>query len=181
MSKTSVATIVAFSLFACGCAATPVSAPPPLTSTATPPSRVDAKYVPGHVYRLDFVVTSNNAVGPTGIPGGGTFTMSLEERHRGEITTGSNVALMPSGLSRVDVGMKVKAMYNTIGDDILLESNAELSSAESGAPGEPGTIHKISATGAALVSPGKPTLIASAEDPQGHSRYQLMVTATKLR
>jgi hypothetical protein len=107
--------------------------------------------------------------------------MSLEERHRGEITTGTNVALSPSGGSRIDVGMKVKAMYNTVGDDILLESSAELSSAESGQPGQPSTIHKISANGEALVTPGKPTLVASADDPQGHSNYQLMVTATKLR
>jgi hypothetical protein len=107
--------------------------------------------------------------------------MNLEENRRGQIATGSNVPLMPSGGSRVDVGMKVKAMFYSVGDDILIESDAELSSAESGAPGQPSTIHKVSATGEALVSPGKPTLVASAEDPQGHSHYQLIVTATKLR
>jgi hypothetical protein len=167
-------------LIASGCATAPRSTPP-LTAATPAPSQGDTKYVPGHVYRLDFVVTSNNATSPTAGAGGGTFTMNLEERHRGEITTGSNVALVPSGNSRVDVGMKVKAMYNTVGDDILIESSAELSSAESGAPGEPGTIHKVAATGEALVPPGKPTLVASADDPQGHSHYQLMVTATKLR
>jgi hypothetical protein len=114
-------------------------------------------------------------------PNNGTFTMNLEERHRGEIMTGSNVALSPSGGARVDVGMKVKAEYDTIGDDILLESSAELSAAESGQPGQPSTIHKVSASGEALVTPGRPTLVASADDPQGHSSYRLMVTATKLR
>jgi hypothetical protein len=183
MQKMSIATCLAFALLTSGCATAPKIAPAPLTSATPPPqaSRADHKYVPGHVYRLDFVVSSNNAVSPTAGPSGGTFTMNLEENRRGEITTGSNVALMPSGGSRIDVGMKVKAMFYTVGDDILIESDAELSSAESSAPSQPSMIHKVSATGEALVSPGKPTLIASADDPQGHSHYQLTVTATKLR
>lgn len=107
--------------------------------------------------------------------------MNLEERHHGEIATGTNVALSPTGGSRIDVGMKVKAEYDIVGDDILLESTAELSSAESGQPGQPSTIHKVVTNGEALVTPGRPTLVASADDPQGHSSYRLMVTATKLR
>jgi hypothetical protein len=176
------ATVSALSAFVSGCAAHPLSTPPPLTS-ATPPSHVEAKRSePGHIYRLDFVVSSNNAApGLNGTPGNGAFTMSLEERHRGEIMTGSNVALTSSGGSRVDVGMKLKADYSMVGDDILLESNTELSAAESGQPGQPSTIHKLTASGEALVTPGRPTLVASADDPQGHSSYRLTVTATKLR
>ena len=182
MQKISIAALL-FSAFAIsGCAVHPMGASPPLSSaTASTPSHADQKYVAGHVYRLDFAVSTNDAATLPAGPSGGTFTMNLEENRRGQITTASNVALTPSGGSRVDVGMKVKAMFYTVGDDILIESDAELSSAESGAPGQPSTIRKISATGEALVSPGKPTLIASAEDPQGHSHYQLMVTATKLR
>ena len=51
---------------------------------------------------------------------------------------------------------------------------------EAGAAG-PVAIHKLSTSGDALVAPGKPALISSIEDPTGHKRYQLTVTATKLR
>lgn len=182
MTKSSLAIALALSGALSGCAAHPLSTPPPLSSASAPASHADAKRSePGHIYRLDFVVSSNNAPDPNGAPGNGAFTMNLEERHRGEIMTGSNVALTPNGGARIDVGMKVKADYYMVGDDILLESNAELSAAESGQPGQPSTIHKVSASGEALVTPGRPTLVASADDPQGHSSYRLMVTATKLR
>jgi hypothetical protein len=182
MQKMPIAGSLFIAVVTSGCAARPMSTPPPLSSaTSTTSSHTDHKYNAGHVYRLDFAVSANDAATSPAGPSGGTFTMNLEENRRGQITTGSNVALTPSGGARVDVGMKVKALFYMVGDDILLESDAELSSAESGAPGQPSTIRKISATGEALVSPGKPTLIASAEDPQGHSHYQLMVTATKLR
>lgn len=183
MTKPSLAmALAAMSALVSGCAARPLSTPPPLTSAA-PPSPADAKRSePGHIYRLDFVVSSSNAAqGLNGTPGNEAFTMSLEERHPGQIMTGSNVALTPSGGARVDVGMKLKADYSMVGDDILLESNAELSAAESGQPGQAATIHKLTASGEALVTPGRPTLVASADDPQGHSSYRLTVTATKLR
>ena len=42
-------------------------------------------------------------------------------------------------------------------------------------------IRKLSAHGDALVTPGKPTLVASIDDPSGQLRYVVNVTATRLR
>ncbi|MEO8876754.1 MAG: hypothetical protein ABI461_14270 [Polyangiaceae bacterium] len=163
-------------LFGAGCGAAPAAAQPaPMLSHADAKRDHRGPDV-GHVYRLDFVVASNNPTSATGGPGAGAFTMTLEEGHPGEIRSGSNVALAPNGTSRIDVGMMLKASYFMAGEDLLLDSSAELSSAD-----EPGTIHRLVAKSNALVSPGKPALIASAEDQQGHTRYQLTVTATKMR
>jgi len=166
-----------------GCATSPIASQH-VAATAIAPDRAGSKASGhlradfGHVYRLDFVVASNSPATSTGGPGAGAFSLTLEEGHGGEIRSGSNVALTPAGSSRVDVGMKLKASYFTLAqsDDLFVNTSAELSSAD-----DPGTIHKLSTEGGALVSPGKPALIASVEDLQGHTRYQLTVTATKLR
>ena len=43
------------------------------------------------------------------------------------------------------------------------------------------TAAKVSMRGSSVVSPGKPALLASAEDPTTHRRFEVTVTATKLR
>ena len=57
-------------------------------------------------------------------------------------------------------------------DDIRIE----MSSSE-----EAAGIHKLTAVTDAFVAPGKPTLVASLDDPASHKRYQVSVTATKVR
>ncbi len=162
---------ISFLVLACsafGCASVH-AAPPPVAQAAPAPKRAE----PRHMYRLDFVVASDDPTNKAGLPGGGTYTLNLEENRRGEIRSGSNIPL--SSGSRIDVGTKLRAVYTSLGDDLLLDSSTEISA------GDSGSIRKLTAEGEALVTPGKPALIASAEDPQGHSRYQVTVTATRLR
>ncbi|MGH7285315.1 MAG: hypothetical protein ACRELY_27650 [Polyangiaceae bacterium] len=145
------------------------AAPPPVAQTA----QAQKSSEPRHVYRLDFVVASSDPSNQAGLPGGGSYTMNLEEGRSGEIRSGSNIPL--SSGARIDVGTKLWAECTALGDDLLIDNRTEISA------GDSGSIHKLSAAGEALVTSGKPALIASAEDPQGHSRYQVTVTATKLR
>jgi hypothetical protein len=170
------------SFFMAGCAATGPSivaegAPSPQAAKLAPPSPAPAKRSepaePGPVYRLDFVVTSGDGAKPAT---SGTYTINLEENRSGDIHMGMNVPLTPTGSARQDVGIKLHCHFQRVGDDLLFHDNMEMSALE-----EPSTIRKISVNGNALISPGKPALVASAEDVATHRRYQVMVTATKLR
>jgi hypothetical protein len=125
-----------------------------------------------HIYRLDFVVAENDPGKPATTS---TYTLGLEEEHVGEIRMGTNVAMQPSNV-RIDVGLSLHCSFTTVGEDLLIDSDAEISAAE-----DPSSIRKMSAKGDALVSPGKSALITSLEDPLSHKHYQVTVTATKLR
>jgi hypothetical protein len=124
-----------------------------------------------HVYRLDFVVSTTETSKPVV---SNSYTMNLEEEHGGELHLGTNVAL--SAQARQDVGLKIHCSYAMIGDDLLLHNSTEMSSIE-----DPPTIRKIATSGDAVVAPGKLALINSLEDPMSHRRYEVAVTATKLR
>jgi hypothetical protein len=141
---------------------------------ASASKHVEPPNIARHMYRLDFSIAGAST--GQSAPPGGTFTMNLEEGRTGEIVSGANIPVGPTGQSRMDVGLKIKATYAMAGDDLLLESATEMSSAD-----DPSGIHKLTATGQALVAAGKPALIASVDDPQGKKRYQLTVAATKLR
>ena len=127
---------------------------------------------PQHVYRLDYTITEVAAGKPAETS---AYTLTLEEQDVGELKLGKNMALRPSN-ARVDVGLKIQAHYTTIGNDVLLQSDVEVSAAE-----DPTTIRKIAARGDALVTPGKPALVSSLDDPAAHKRYEVNVTVTKLR
>ncbi len=149
-----------------GCAATPPVAPS-AGGHATAMKRPEA----GHVYRLDFVVSSNDASKPVSRS---TYTMNLEEDRAGELHLGANVAL--SSQARMDVGLKIHCSYAMVGDDLLLHNATEMTSFD-----DPPTVRKIATDGDALLAPGKLALVNSLEDPVNHRRYEVEVTATKLR
>lgn len=128
--------------------------------------------VPQHVYRLDYSVSEVIAGKPAQTS---SYTLVLEEHDLGKLELGKNLALYPSN-ARVDVGLRIDAHYTTIGDDVLLQTGVEVSAAEN-----PSTIRKLLARGDALVSPGKPALVSSLDDPATHTRYEVTVTTTKLR
>jgi hypothetical protein len=136
----------------------------------------------GRVYKLDFVLTAKE--GGTASPAT-SFTLILEEGRSGDIHIGKNVALAqataPTGAGpaafatpRQDVGLKVRAHYQLVGEDLLLDVTTEMSTQES-----PSTIRKIAAVGNALATAGKPSLVVAVDEDKKH--YELTVTPTKLR
>lgn len=139
---------------------------------ATPPPSIAHMPRERHVYRLDFVVTAGD---PSKAPAPSKYTVNVEEERHAEIHVGANVPL-GNGNVRQDVGLRLHCELSTVGDDLLLHNDTELSAADA-----PPAIHKVSARGDALVSPGKPALVASLEEPVSHTRYEVTVTATKLR
>ena len=78
---------------------------------------------------------------------------------------------------RTDIGLKIRNQTAQLGDDAMaVQTDVEMSWTEEG-----NGIHKLAASSDALVLPGQPTLVASLDDPSTHKRYQVSVTATKLR
>jgi hypothetical protein len=167
----------ALSFSVVGCASR--EACPAVTTAAAPRP-------PAHdrlVYRFDFVVSANDAAGGAATTTS-SFTLNLQEGDKGEVHVGKNVALSTSGPStsggpstggpRQDVGLKVAAQFRAVGDDPLLDVSLEMSAFE-----PPSTIRKLVAKSDTLAFAGKPVLVTSLEED--HKRYQLTVTATRVR
>jgi hypothetical protein len=132
-----------------------------------------AEEPPRHVYRLDFTINESDAAKP---PNATTCTLNLEEKRSGEIKLGSNISLPGNPSVRTDVGLLLHASYIAVGEDLLVDNDVEITAAANAQ-----SFRKMSAKGNALVTPGKPALVASVEDPISHRRYQVMLTASKLR
>lgn len=183
-----------------GCSATcpqapaETAAPAPRSTNLQPASgEARAKTPPEqrHVYRLEFAVSASDGGKPAS---SSAYTLNVEEDRGGELHIGSNVPLQtnvsPGGAApRQDVGLKIRCSFTSAGDDLLLHTSVEMSSVDDPPPErdrvrEPSAalaIRKISTAGDAVVSPSKPALVNSLEDPITHRRYQVTATATKLR
>ncbi len=136
---------------------------------------------PHHVYHLDYAV----AVSEGGKPADTThLAMSLEDGSGGDMHAGANVPLQVSGggmaSPRQDVGLHLKTNVTSLGRDVLLHVVFEISGADNATEG-PRSIRKVSTSGDALVTPGKPTVVAVIEEPATHARYEVSVVASKLR
>jgi hypothetical protein len=162
----------------------PAATPPsPPTPSASPPAPAPAPEAPppkrhahdGHVDRLEFVLTSDDAAvaGPVM-----AFDLTLVEDEEGEVKIGKNVALgaaSPTAPSpRQDVGLRLKAMPHGVGGDLLVVFTMELSALEN-----PSSVRKIIATGVAVGQFGKAVAVTTIQDDKKH--YKLTMTPTRLR
>lgn len=163
--------LVAVSSFGC---AHPAAIAAPTTPTGagslSPSTNIDR-----HVYRFDFVLASDDGSGTSNT----SFTLNLQEHQKGEVVIGRNVPLSPStagsaaAAPRQDLGIKLVALFRTMGDDVVLDVTAELSAFD-----PPSTVRKMVALGSAFGAPGKAALVTTLTDE--HRRYNLTVTPTKL-
>jgi hypothetical protein len=148
----------------------------------------DARSAPKshHVYRLDYVVSVTEPGKPAVTS---AYALNLEEGSGGDVHAGTNIPLQTASSSspsmsapRQDVGIRIRSRITRAGSDLLLHGDTELSGLdEARADQGPRAIRKINASGDAVVTPGKPALVASVEEPVSHARYEVTVTATKLR
>ena len=124
--------------------------------------------------RFDFVLSGTDA--------SSSFTLNLEEGRTGEILMGRNVPLVstptPSGAAvpRQDIGTRVRADFSMSGDDIVLHTNFEMSSADAGSPV---SLRKLTASGDLPATPGKSTVVLSVDDDKKH-HLELRVTPTRI-
>lgn len=75
---------------------------------------------------------------------------------------------------RQDVGLKVVAQFKSVGQDLLLNIDTEMSALD-----PPTGIRKLTTRGNALATPGKSAVVATLQD--AHVHYQLTVTPTRLK
>ena len=156
--KITMTSLVASCLLASTTLAAPVT---PAVAPAPPPQHT--------VYRLDFELTTTAA----GKPATSVFSLNLDEHRQAEASMGDNVPLAGASGARQNVGVRVKASFEMVGADLLLDVDTELSSLAA-----PPAVHKIETRDVALAAPGRKTVVSSIDRDGVHT--QLSVTATRL-
>ena len=95
------------------------------------------------------------------------------------------VAMGDKGMTYMDVGTEINMLLDETDDGLSLSGNTESSSLAlpEGATSPSGTpiVRRIVAQISAELTPGKSTLLSSVDDPVSKRRYQVEVTATKLK
>jgi len=89
-----------------------------------------------------------------------------------------------SDFSYIDLGVNIDNRLREAGDALALEVTAEISSVAGepgGSVGPPQTVRQVKGTAMSLITPGKPSVVFSADDPGSQHRFELQVTATPVR
>jgi len=84
----------------------------------------------------------------------------------------------------IDIGVNIDNRLREAGDMLALEVTADISSVAgetTGGVGPPPTVRQVKGTAASIISPGKPSVVFSADDPGSQHRFELQVTATLVR
>ncbi|HEY8089399.1 MAG TPA: hypothetical protein VIF09_16175 [Polyangiaceae bacterium] len=133
-----------------------------------------------HVYRLDYIVSVTEAGKAAATS---KYTMNVEENEQGELRAGANVPLSSSssGSPRQDVGLLLRCRLARAGEELVLHQTTELSGTDDRADQGPRTIRKITMNDDAVATLGTPAVVGSVEEPATRARYEVTVTATKLR
>ena len=146
------------------------------------------------VYRLDFVVREQE--GDKTI-NSRAYSMSVMRGDWGKIRVGSKVPIKytDTQTNYQDVGINIDCRLQWAKDNLLLTTNFESSSyvteAEARSAGAPKVattsytanpiIRHVSFNGDALLTIGKPAVIAKLDDVGTNRRYEIEVTATKVK
>jgi hypothetical protein len=115
------------------------------------------------------------------------YMMMVEEGSFGNFRVGNRVPIVggEKGLQYNDVGMNIDCRPRERGDGVSLEIRVESSSviAQEQPPGATTNpvFRQRRSNMTAVVTPGKPTLVASMDDVLSNRRYEIEVTATKVK
>ena len=133
-----------------------------------------------HIYRLDYLVSVTEAGKAASTS---RYTMNVGENEHGELHAGANVPLSSSSSAspRQDVGLKLRCQVARAGEELVLHQTTEISGTDDRGDQGPRAIRKITMNDDAVATLGTPAVIASVEEPATHARYEVTVTATKLR
>lgn len=87
-------------------------------------------------------------------------------------------------ISYIDIGVNIDNRLRESGDALALEVTAEISSAApdgGGGVAVAPTVRQVKGTAMTIITPGKPSVVFSADDPGSQHRFELQVTATPVR
>jgi hypothetical protein len=165
-------------------------------TTDTEAKKMSAEAIYRSVYRLDFVVrelAGDKAVNSR------AYTMSVKLGDMGKIRVGSKIPFMISDkdVQYQDVGINIDCKAQFLEDGLLLSTYFESSSVvrenegRTGGPADVGgvavgaggnpIIRRVSFNGDASVTVGKPAIIARLDDVATNHRFEIEVTATKVK
>jgi hypothetical protein len=145
----------------------------------------DASKPQKSVYRLEFTVRE---VEDGKRLNSRTYVMSVEDGSSGMIRVGNRIPYNngKDQFQYFDVGINIDCRLRERDNYLFLENaGIEISSVVQGAEGASEThnpvVRSARARVDAAVTPGKPTLVASLDDVSSNRRYEVEVTATKVR
>jgi hypothetical protein len=157
---------------------------------------------PVHAYRLDFSLNELQAEKKVNSRHYSIDLASPGDRQevkigtRVPVATGSFPASAPSGgastpvintqFQYLDVGTHIWCSLKEHGDELELQAGSDISNIDVGPRPETSdlsnpVVRQIKIGGSTVVTPGKPIIIGSADDPTSNRQFQLEVTVTKLR
>ena len=155
-------------------------------TTPMPPGIKPPQESPLSVYKLDFVLRElqdGKAINSR------NYSMIVENRGRGSLRTGSRVPVTVStdkGIQYMDIGVNidcgnVRAKEDNVTFNASIEVSSFALSEQSPTSGTPPVLRNMRAQMDAAVPVGKPTVIGIIDDANSTKRYEVAVTATKLK
>jgi len=161
----------------------------------TPPAAATEKPAHPSVYRLEFTVRE---VEDGKVLNSRIYTMSAENDHRVSIRVGNRVPYVTGYAPKeggttvgtqfqyYDVGTNLDCRLHEHEGYILLEGvGVDISSVVRGPEGASGTPNPVVRSARASVDvavvPGKPTMVTTLDDVSSNRRYEVEVTATKVK
>lgn len=150
-----------------------------------PPPAAEKPVKPVSIYRLEFTVRE---VEDGKRLNSRAYTMSVEDGDFGRIRVGNRIPYN-SGKDQFqyyDVGINIDCRLRDHDSFILLENTSiEISSVVKDESTAAGTLNPVvrqaRASVAVAVTPGKPTVVTTLDDVSSNRRYEVEVTATKVK
>lgn len=154
----------------------------------------ELKLADQHVYRLDFVIKElddtkliNSRSYSMVLPSSGVTPGSGQRSSHGRIKAGYKVPIAAEkGPIYLDAGVEITAsLLETQSGGLFIQNNTEVTSVADGtgitaAQAAP-VLRSMSADALCEIIPGKALLLSSVDDPASRHRFQVEVTATKLK
>ena len=118
-----------------------------------------------------------------------TYMMTVENNDRGDIRTGARVPVQlgspPMPTQYMDVGININCRVVGRDDYVSLRSTIDVSSfaipEQATSPGTQPVVRSMRTEMAAVVPVGKPTVIGTIDDVNSTKRYEIGVTATRMK
>jgi hypothetical protein len=141
------------------------------------------------VIKVDFTIRDT---GDASGKGGRKYSMLLNSAIKGVFKIGNRVPMATSASSGagvstqftyVDVGVNIDCLVQENAGKMLMHADMELSTAiapEKGGPISNPTISQIKVGIDTAVTPGKPTVVASFDDPVTSRKFEIEAVATKV-
>ena len=141
-----------------------------------------AAQAPPSAYKLAFTIQESDAGKRVSSK---TYTMLVQDGSMGNTQVGDRVQLPagnPGNFQYWDVATHVRCKLQEQQSLVRLETQVELTGIDpdTQSPPRQPTVRNLTANVTSLVTPGKPTAIATLDDPASQRHYDIEVTASKV-